>query len=271
MKLAFSTLSCPQWSLAQIIDAARANSITGVDFRGLGDEIDITKLPQFTFELDATLESFRARGLEMPCFNTSVTLISPGPERWQMMLEECQRYAQLASRSGTLYLRIFGGGLPKGMAPEEARQMARRHLRQLVRICQGHQTQPLLETHDEWSTSDRVLELLEGFDPSEVAVLWDVEHPWSHGEPPHRTADQLKEYIRHIHIKDSEQAQAQREPRLLGEGDLPLAECATALRGIGYDQWICLESEKRWHREAPEPEISLPQFVGYMHRHWTAL
>jgi hypothetical protein len=43
-----------------------------------------------------------------------------------------------------------------------------------------------------------------------------------------------------------------------------------ALRAIGYDQWICLETEKRWHPQAaPEQEQSLPQFVHYVREHWS--
>src|SRR5438874_2029465 len=108
MKLCFSTLVCPSWSLGQIFEQAEKFGIKGIDFRGLGHEIDITKLPAFGAELDSTLSELHRRGLEMPCLNTSVTLVTPASERWQMMLEECERYARLAERTRTPYLRIFG-------------------------------------------------------------------------------------------------------------------------------------------------------------------
>src|SRR5918999_2814257 len=114
MHLCFSTLGCPDWTLGQIVDAAAANGIEGIDFRGLGPEIDVTKLPAFNAELDATLAHLRERGLSMPCLNTSVTLVSPSPERWQAMLDECHRYATLAGRTGTRLVRVFGGGVPAG-------------------------------------------------------------------------------------------------------------------------------------------------------------
>ena len=47
MKLCFSTLACPAWSLDQIIEPGVASGMQGVDFRGVGDEIDITKMPAF--------------------------------------------------------------------------------------------------------------------------------------------------------------------------------------------------------------------------------
>ena len=58
--------------------------------------------------------------------------------------------------------------------------------------------------------------------------------------------------------------------KLLGEGDLPLDRCIAALKSIGYDAWACLETEKRWHPTAPDPEQSVPQFAAYMREHWKA-
>lgn len=269
MKLCISTLACPAWSFPQIVGAAAAHGIEGIDPRGIGPEIDITRLDIFNDELPATIELLRRHNLSMPCLNTSITLVTPAAERWQMMLDDCQRHARLAGGLSSHYLRIFGGAVPKGMTRAEAVVLAQRHLRQLIKICSTHACQVVLETHDDWATSDQVLELLDGFSPSEAGVLWDIEHPFRHGESPAKTAMALKKHIRHIHFKDSAHRDGRNLPRLLGEGELPLGECIAALRRIDYNGWICLETEKRWHPEdAPDPEQSLPQFAEYMGEHW---
>src|SRR6476469_2868180 len=105
MKLCFSTLACPECALDQIVKAAGDNQL-GVDFRGIGSEIDITRMPAFNDQLPATLEIFRRNNVTVPCLNTSVTLISP-PDRWTAMLDECQRTAQLAKQLDTRLMRIF--------------------------------------------------------------------------------------------------------------------------------------------------------------------
>jgi hypothetical protein len=102
MKLSISTLVCPTWSWPQIVGAASAHGVQGIDPRGLGHEIDVTKLPTFDIELDASMELLHEHGLEMPCLNTSIALVTPAPERWEMMLAECHRYARLAERSGEI-------------------------------------------------------------------------------------------------------------------------------------------------------------------------
>jgi sugar phosphate isomerase/epimerase len=268
MRLTVSTLSCPTWDLQLIIETCVACGIRGIDFRGLGDEIDITRLPQFDGNLDATMAILREHGIAMPCLNTSVTLVSPSAERWAAMLDEAQRSARLAARTGTEFLRVFGGGVPKGMTRDEGRVMAQRHLRQVIKICKASGCIPIIETHDDWRTSTQVLELLHEFDPADVGVLWDIEHPWRAGEAPADTARGLRRFVRHVHIKDTAGPDSDRKQKLIGEGVLPLADAAAALRNIGYDGWYCLECEKRWDPEAPEPEVSLPQFASYMRERW---
>ncbi len=269
MRLSVSTLACPEWSLEQIVDACAANGIGGIEFRGLGAEIDITRSSAFLAELPDTLALLRAKHLALPCFATSVTLVSPGPERWQDMLDEAHRYAQLAGQTSTPFIRIFGGGVPKGVAEDQALLMAQRHLRQIIKICKVHGVIPLLETHDAFATAQTVKQLLHEFDPAEVGVLWDVEHTHRRGEAPGDTAEALGKLIRHIHIKDSvvdpSAAELKNLPRLLGEGDLPLKDIFRAINAMGYEGWLCLETEKRWHPEtSPGPEESMPRFAEYL-------
>jgi sugar phosphate isomerase/epimerase len=264
MKLSISTLACPAWTLDQIIDGVAAAGASGIDFRGVASEIDITRLPQFTTELPETLRRLQEKNLRLPCFNLSTTLITPDADRWESFLDETTRYAQLARATQTKFLRVFGGAVPGELSREAAADLARRHLRQISKIALAHECQILLETHDEWATSEQMLTLVHDFSPSEVGVLWDIEHPFRKGEAPTETATRLKAFIRQVHVKDSRRVDGRNSPTLLGEGELPIAECVRALRAIDYHGWYTLETEKRWRSEAPEPEQSLPQFVTYM-------
>jgi sugar phosphate isomerase/epimerase len=267
MKLTISTLVCPDWTLEQVVEACAAAGVAGVELRGLGAEIDVTRLGAFTWGLDHTLERLRAKGLEISCYATSVTLLSPSPQRWQEMLDEAHRYARLAAQTRTPFIRIFGGALPKGADRSAVLPVLRRHLRQIVKMCRAHGATPLLETHDAWSTAAAVRELLHEFDPAEAGVLWDVEHTTRAGEAPGDVAEALRPYIRHVHLKDSLELDGKKVPKLLGEGDLPVADALRCLRAIGYGGWVCLETERRWHPDlAPAPEVSIPHFVAYMRK-----
>src|SRR5205085_5072821 len=111
------------------------------------------------------------------------------------------------------------------------------HARQLIKICQVHGCQPVIETHNDWTTVEEVMPLVEGFRPEELGVLWDIEHPCRRGERPETMARGLSSFIRHVHFKDSLRQEGHSSPRLIGEGDLPVREFLSALQGIGYDQW----------------------------------
>jgi len=261
MRLAISTLVCPTWTLEQIVASAASSGIGGIDFRGIGDEIDVTKLPAFNADIEATLGLLRSHGIVTPCLNTSVT---PAAQRWQMMLEEIRRTIQLAEKLQTKFIRVFGGALTSGMSRAEAIQLSQRRLRQLVKMCGPFGCVPLVETHDQWASAQEMLEMVHEYDPSEVGVLWDVEHTHRAGENVEQTFGAMKRYVHHVHFKDSLRVDGKNSPRLLGEGDLPLQACCATLRGGGYEGWICLETEKRWHAEAPEPQVSIPQFAKFM-------
>jgi sugar phosphate isomerase/epimerase len=267
MNLSFSTLICPNWTLDQILHAADANNMRGIDFRGIAAEIDITRMPAFTDELPRTLKRLAAHKLQLPCFNTSITLVSPAADRWEMMLDECRRYAALAEKTHTPLLRVFGGAALKGMTRAEALTLAQRHLRQAIKVARPFGCRIALETHDDWATSDQVLELLQPFDPADVAVLWDIEHSARRAQSPADTATALKPWIAHAHIKDSLLSDGRRTPTLLGQGELPLPEFLAALESINYPGWLALETEKRWNDAAPDPEQSLPDFAQYMRQH----
>ena len=47
MKLSFSTLGCPGWSFGEIVLRASQYGYEGVAFRGLGGQLDLTKVPEF--------------------------------------------------------------------------------------------------------------------------------------------------------------------------------------------------------------------------------
>jgi sugar phosphate isomerase/epimerase len=260
MRLSFSTLACPAWSLDQILDTARQLQL-GVDFRGLGPALDVSTLPEFTANLNTTLARFRQAGVATPCFSTSIKLITPKADEWQKFLDEAQRYAELAGKAGATMLRIFGGNIPKEMTRDDAAVLGRRHLRQLVKVMQPFGVHPVLETHDDWSTSTQVLPLLEGTTPAEVGVLWDIEHPHVRGEPLDVTLTAFAERLQYVHVKD---ALKDHSMTLLGQGAVPVAEAVRTIRGSGYAGWFCYEGEKRWQPNGPEPEVSIPQFASYL-------
>ena len=46
--LSFSTLGCPQWSFEKIVQCAADNGYQGIEIRGIQDQLDLPKCPEFS-------------------------------------------------------------------------------------------------------------------------------------------------------------------------------------------------------------------------------
>ena len=65
VKIAFSTLACPDWAWSDIYSMAKDFKFDGIELRGLGNEIFSVKAKPFTDEqLPATVEKLRSLNLE---------------------------------------------------------------------------------------------------------------------------------------------------------------------------------------------------------------
>src|SRR5205085_2226853 len=51
---------------------------------------------------------------------------------------------------------------------------------------------------------------------------------------------------------------------LLGEGEVPVRDMLGLLSAGGYQGWVSVEWEKRWHPEIAEPEVALPQHLAVL-------
>ena len=64
MKLSFSTLGCPRWTLKEIVATAKDLGFGGVEIRGIGDKINALEIPEFSdAEIEQTKEKIAQTGL----------------------------------------------------------------------------------------------------------------------------------------------------------------------------------------------------------------
>jgi sugar phosphate isomerase/epimerase len=269
MQLAFTTLGCPEWDLDMIIARAVDYGYQGVDFRGYLEDVDFTGRPEFTTDAKETARKFSDAGLQVPCLSSSCHAFCPTPEKKAQSLDEMRRYAELCAVFKAPYVRIFGGAIGETSRPQ-AVSMAAETLDELAAIAADNGVTIVFETHDAWTSAMDVRALLAAADADNVGVLWDTHHPYRmNGESPHDTCRTLGTWIQYTHWKDSKPDDAEKSGHrlcLFGEGDLPLQDMLSELRSIGYDGWLTLEWEKRWHPDIEAPEVALPQYVEAMKR-----
>ena len=108
MKLAFSTLGCPDWNLAQIVEAAQRLHYDGVELRAVGGSLDLLSRPEFSpAEIATTRRYFEDHSVSICCIDTSCTFHSLDPGERLAQVEVALAHAELAAELGATLIRIF--------------------------------------------------------------------------------------------------------------------------------------------------------------------
>ncbi len=263
MKSCFSTLGCPDWDVDQIIRCCAENEFEGVELRGLEGEMELPRSPLLA---PGKREAFAARfadvGTKIAALGTSCCFAQVDRAKRRQQIDSCKFWIELAGDLGCPVVRVFGGRLPEGCELRDAAGYVAESLMELADMAAEHQTALALETHDEFITGEIVARVLEQAEHPAVGALWDVNHPYRAGEPIADTAGALGKRIIHVHMKDSKLGEEGKlEHCLLGEGDLPLREILQELSKLGYQGFLSLEWEKKWHPEIAEPEVAFPHYA----------
>ncbi|WP_020577537.1 sugar phosphate isomerase/epimerase family protein [Actinopolymorpha alba] len=267
IKLSFSTLGCPQYTLDQVVATATESGYDGVELRFLRGEVALEKLPEFSpAGIKETRRKLDDAGIEVACLDTSVRFTSPDPAERAAQHQAARTYTWIANELGAPYIRVFGGAVPDSSPDREdtTRRIAE-GLAEAAAASRAEGVTTVLETHDSFCTAAQMSELLSYAPNDDLAILWDVLHSYRTGEALEDTWRGLADRIRHVHIKDS----ARYSPtgfdlQLAGEGSMPLAEVVDLLAKEGYDGYVSVEWEKAWHPEIEEPDVALPQYAAYL-------
>lgn len=269
MKLAFSTLGTPAWSLDEVIAGAQRYGYDGVELRLLDGEVITTALPQA--ERTRVREAFAAAGLPICCLDSSLRIATGvAPEE---TAREIRDFLALAAELGAPMIRVFGGEWPAGLSEEQVFDAAADLLNAVAPDAERLGVAITLETHDTLASSRTVAEILRRVPNRFVGALWDTHHPYRMGESPDQVIDALGERILHFHVKDARRNDAARtgwDLVLLGEGEVPVRDSLTTVLRRGYTGWVSIEWEKKWHPQIEEPEVALPQHARLL-REWTAV
>jgi sugar phosphate isomerase/epimerase len=264
MKLAFTTLACPGWSLEQAVAAARQYGYEGIELRLIDGE-----LVRADLDIEArrrVRELCTDAGIPIVCVDTSVKIAQPDPAARAEQVREGLAFLELAAGWDAPLIRVFGGP-PEGTDAAAARDAAIECLTPLAERGRALGVAVVLETHDAFSGSAIVADVLASTPPEGAGALWDILHPFRVGDQLDQTIANLRDRLLHIHIKDGRRP-ADGGPNwdltLLGEGDVPTRDILAALHGMGYNGWLSVEWEKKWHPDLAEPEVALPQHAALL-------
>jgi sugar phosphate isomerase/epimerase len=269
MKLAYSSLACPAWTIEEAVAAAVRYGYEAIEWRLADGEIIGPDTP--TEARRRLREAPATQGIEIACLDTSCRVIQESAEARAAEIKAGMRMIDMAVELGAPFVRIFGGVPPADTMVAAMLGPAAEVLHALGVYGGEHGITVTLETHDAWTRSEDVLALIQAVALPSVKVLWDAHHTYRSGESPEQTSALLGNMVGYVHLKDSRLTGNKPDSWtycLLNEGGVPLREICSALKRVGYDGYLSLEWEKKWHPEIEEPEVALPQAAMYLRDCW---
>jgi len=263
MKLAFSTLGCPNWELREIVATARNLGYDGVELRAVGGTLDLLGRAEFApAQLAATRASFEEAGLEICCVDTSCVFHSTDASERANQIKIALAHAEMAAKLGAALIRVFPDKIESGAGREETRDWIAASLRELAEGTPDG-VEIGLETHGDFARAEYAAEIVSLANHPKVRLIWDVANSAAAGDEIQHAARVVQPHLAHVHLRDAKPVAGSEHwlPVLAGDGRVSFAEAVATLGALNYDGFVSFEWEKFWHPEIEEPEIALPDFI----------
>lgn len=268
MRVCFSTLACPTWTLSQVVEIAVTSGYQGIELRFLEGEDSLWKLPAFGASALATSNRMIAdRGLSIACVGTSCHFHSPDPQERESWVEEGRHMAELAAALGAPGIRVFGDKIQPGADRDATRGWIVEGIQNLAETIRKNGVEVWLETHGDFASSAETMQIVSEAGCPEISVVWDPANAFTDGkEQPFGVARAFGGALRHVHLRDLEHSSAEWKPVLTGEGTFPLREIVEELQEVGYGGFLSFEWEKKWRPALAEPEVAIPHFAEWFRK-----
>jgi sugar phosphate isomerase/epimerase len=264
MKLAFSTLGCPDWNLDQIVETAERLGYQGVELRAVGGSLDLLARLEFSREqLGATRALFTESNVDICCVDTSCTFHSPDQQERSTQVDIALKHAELAAELGAPLIRVFPDKIQPGCSREETRDYIVESLAQVAERL-PFEVDVALETHGDFAKAESAVEIVRLVNHPQVTLIWDVANSLSAGDSIENAGATVWPYLSHIHLRDARPVPDSEHwlPVLAGTGNVSFAETLVAIGSLNYDGYVSFECEKYWHPEIEEPEVAMPDFIN---------
>lgn len=268
--LAFSTLGCPDWSLAQIAEFGRNQGFQGIEIRGIMRQMDLPTSKEFGPEnRKASLQLLNDHGLKVVNLGSGATLhFKEGSER-SKNLDDGKRFIDLANELQCPYVRVFPNNFPKDQEKNQTLELIAKGMITLADHAKNSGVKVLLETHGDLLYTGDLAQLMKMAEHKNTGLVWDMTNMWvKTKESPALAYSKLKKYIHHTHIKNARLVDNKIVYTRIAQGEVPIFEMIDALRQGGYEGYYSFEWEKMWHPELEEPELAIADYAQQMKQYF---
>lgn len=257
MKIAYSTVACPQSSLADAINAASKFGYLGLEMRTFheqgSNQVVIGSDPR-EMEPASISQLFDDAGIVPVSLATSVKFDKPinPPVIGRMFLneeagvEDAKAYVDLADRAGIKFVRVYGYHLPAAEPRTWSMRRVSDRLKLAAQTCRNTDVRMQIENAGSFAHGSDLLGLLELVNSQWLGASFNVLASYQADEDPIEGLKLLKDQITCVKLTDIDH---DGNPVLLGQGVLPVRQIVNALREMSYSGWIVYEHPALWRSD----------------------
>lgn len=249
MKPAFSTVACPDWTLARLAERAEQWGYVGVELRthGYGSR-DIACEPALTAPAKVRGMLERA-GLSICSLATGIRYDDPITPPilglyldQEQMIRETKACIDLAVQLEAPFVRVFGFEIVGNEPRKNALARITDRLIKCADYCRNSGVQLLLENGGSFSTAVQVAEVIDRVGSPLLSASYSLPVAAAAGEVIENGVAILGDRIKVVKVKDLKAGR----PVALGEGDLNPRAAIEAAAKAGFNGWLVHEFDRAW-------------------------
>lgn len=263
MKPAFTTLGCPNWSIAKIAAFASEHKLA-VELRFHTDGNHASpNAPADEWIKQA--EVFAAAKADVFCLMAYTNFIDL--EKTSESIQITRRAIAACKIYGAKFVRLFVGPVPAGKTREELVGVCAEGLKIVSADAARHGVTLCIETHDDWCKPAVIRDLLDRVGSSALKINWDICNAFHAGTKVEEAFPLIKDVIGYCHVKDGHHVTKDGAKKWEyldpGQGDVQLEKAFGLLAKSGYSSYLSFEHEKKWIPELKEPEAAFPGYAKW--------
>jgi len=211
-------------------------------------------------ELPMAVEKIRKYNMEVACYSIGNDFVMPDKKEREKQIEYVKQGIDDAVRIGVDKLRVFSGNIKEGITYEEGLNWIIECFKEVVKHAKQKGITLVLENHGLFAgRSEQVKEIIEKVGSPNLRATLDTGNFFLVREKPEEAAENIKEYVHHVHFKDFKRSGAVKgykglndvyyEGCILGQGDVEMIGIVEILKEVGYKGYLAIEYE------GPDPQI----------------
>lgn len=287
MKIAGHTMGTPEYTVSEAIELFKRIGADGAEIvvqdgyrSGIPCECD----EKILSEIKRCAEK---NSMVISCLTPYNSYFNSLNERLRMEeIKGISKVIDACAYLGARYIRIYGGNLVAGDTKnlEERRENLIKSLRFLGDLAAEKNVTLAVENHFNTmavSAKDSAALIRDIAHPA-VRILYDQANLTFTENEDYKTAIALQQkYVSYMHVKDlvflegkafvssdvshPEESERNVSTRIVGEGIVPWPEILKTVKDQGYDGWLSLEYERRWHPDdIPDASIGMKKSIEYL-------